>query len=93
MIETPRLTLRPFRPADRDAVVALLSDPEVMRFSMSGPKPADEILEDLDDWAAFHRPGRPERWAQRRSRIVWSRSGPVDTMSIGAPMNSCTRSR
>ena len=28
-----------------------------------------------------------------RSRIVCSRSGPVETMSIGAPMKLCTRSR
>jgi len=63
MIETPRLTLRPFRPTDLDAAVALLSDPQVMRFSVSGPKPIDDIADDLDAWVATHRPGRPERWA------------------------------
>lgn len=63
MIETPRLVLRTFLPADREAVVALLSDPEVMRYSVSGPKPADDILDDLDDWVTSHRPGQPERWA------------------------------
>ncbi len=63
MIETLRLMLRAFQTADREAVVALLSDPEVMRFSVAGPKPADDILDDLDDWVRRHRPGRPERWA------------------------------
>lgn len=63
MIETLRLLLRPFRPADREAVVALLSDPEVMRFSVSGAKPVDDIEEDLEDWILMHRPGRPARWA------------------------------
>lgn len=43
--------------------VALLSDPEVMRFSVSGPKPPDDILDDLDGWILLHRPSRPERWA------------------------------
>ena len=63
MIETPRLVLRPFRLTDRDALVALFSGPEVMRFSVSGPKPAHDILDDLDGWVAEHRPTNPERWA------------------------------
>lgn len=63
MIKTPRLILRLFRSTDREPLVALLSDPAVMRFSVSGPKPADDILEDLDHWIDAHRPDRPERWA------------------------------
>ncbi|MGC1273613.1 MAG: GNAT family N-acetyltransferase [Planctomycetaceae bacterium] len=63
MIETSRLILRPFRPADRMPLVTLLSDQAVMQFSVSGPKPADDVLEDLDDWTRRHVLGRPERWA------------------------------
>ena len=63
MLETARLMIRPFRAGDETALVALLGDAEVMRFSMSGPKPYDDIREDLHDWVANHRPGWPERWA------------------------------
>jgi len=37
MIETPRLTIRPFQTHDVEAFAALMADPEVMRFSTSGP--------------------------------------------------------
>ncbi|MBA3315976.1 MAG: GNAT family N-acetyltransferase [Planctomycetota bacterium] len=63
MIETPRLVLRPFRLTDRGALSALLSDPEVMRFSVSGPKPCHDIVDGLEEWVANHRPTNPERWA------------------------------
>jgi RimJ/RimL family protein N-acetyltransferase len=63
MIETPRLLLRPFRLADKDALTTLLADPDVMQFSVSGPKPYEEIIDDLHDWVANHQPGCPERWA------------------------------
>lgn len=68
MIETSRLILRPFRPTDRTPLVRLLSDQAVMKFSVSGPKPADDVLDDLDDWTRFHVPGRPERWAVTTKR-------------------------
>lgn len=63
MIETPRLLIRPFRLTDEDALKKLLCDPKVMEFSVSGPKPYDEIADDLHDWVAKHQPGWPERWA------------------------------
>lgn len=66
MIESSRLVLRPFRSSDREAVVALLTNPRVMQFSVSGPKPFDDVLEDLDDWVANHQPAMPERWAITR---------------------------
>ena len=44
-------------------MAALLADEAVMRFSVSGPKPYDEVVEDLNAWVANHRPGTPERWA------------------------------
>jgi [ribosomal protein S5]-alanine N-acetyltransferase len=36
-LETPRLHLRPFTPADVDAIHAVYSDPEVMRWVGTGP--------------------------------------------------------
>jgi RimJ/RimL family protein N-acetyltransferase len=36
MLNTPRLTRRPFVPADAAALFRLLGDPEAMRFSMGG---------------------------------------------------------
>lgn len=63
MIETPRLRLRAFRAEDRGAIVRLLTDAEVMRFSVGGPKPIDDVLDDLEGWVRAHKPGRPERWA------------------------------
>lgn len=43
--------------------MALLSDEAVMKFSVSGPKPAADILEDLDEWTRNHKPQEPQRWA------------------------------
>lgn len=37
VLETPRLTLRPFELRDARALAAILGDEEVMRFSISGP--------------------------------------------------------
>ena len=44
MIETPRLRLRRLRPSDEGDLIALDSDPEVMRHvgSPAGTRPADE---------------------------------------------------
>jgi RimJ/RimL family protein N-acetyltransferase len=47
VIETPRLILREFVPADADALAAVLSDPETMRFY---PEPLDRA--GVDDWIA-----------------------------------------
>jgi RimJ/RimL family protein N-acetyltransferase len=63
MIETPRLILRPFQEADWSGLAALLSNSKVMQFSVSGPKPIDDAVEDLGNWIRSRRPGRPERWA------------------------------
>lgn len=41
----------------------MLSDEAVMKFSVSGPKPVDEIVEDLEDWTCRHIPDHPQRWA------------------------------
>lgn len=37
MIETPRLIIRPFQVHDGEAFAILMADPEVMRYSISGP--------------------------------------------------------
>jgi ribosomal-protein-alanine N-acetyltransferase len=47
MIETPRLRLRRLRPSDEPDLIALDSDPDVMRYvgSPAGPRPPDETAE------------------------------------------------
>jgi RimJ/RimL family protein N-acetyltransferase len=49
MIETPRLRLRRFRPGDEAALIALDSDPAVMRYvgSPPGVRPHDDTVERL----------------------------------------------
>ncbi|WP_130450512.1 GNAT family N-acetyltransferase [Kribbella rubisoli] len=44
-LDTERLTLRRFTPADVELLVALNSDPEVMRFLTGRPPPRDHIEE------------------------------------------------
>jgi RimJ/RimL family protein N-acetyltransferase len=44
-VESARLRLREFTPADADLLVALDSDPEVMRFLTGQPTPREEIAE------------------------------------------------
>jgi RimJ/RimL family protein N-acetyltransferase len=39
VLDTPRLLLRPFRPADADAYAAMCADPEVMRYLSPGGEP------------------------------------------------------
>ena len=39
---TPRLLLREFTPDDIDALAPILADPEVMRFSLSGPETREQ---------------------------------------------------
>jgi RimJ/RimL family protein N-acetyltransferase len=58
LLQTARLRLRRFRPADADSLVALDSDPEVMRYVSDGrPTPRNEIEHDvLPDWLASYQP-------------------------------------
>jgi len=53
LLETPRLVLRPWTPADRPAFTALTYDPEVMHY-VHGGRPYSE--EEVDEW--FSRQGR-----------------------------------
>jgi len=39
---SPRISLRPFEASDLDALQAVMGNPEVMRFSLSGPKTRTE---------------------------------------------------
>ena len=56
MIESPRLRLRRLRPSDERDLIALDSDPDVMRYvgSPAGPRSADEIAKRLRLWIAEH---------------------------------------
>lgn len=44
-IKTPRLILRHFKPEDIDPLAAILGDPEVMRYSISGVKTRSQTQE------------------------------------------------
>jgi RimJ/RimL family protein N-acetyltransferase len=61
-LSTSRLELRPFVPADADALIALNTDPEVLRYITGGePVPRHEVVQDI--LPAFMAPrGRLERW-------------------------------
>ena len=66
---TPRLTLRQFQKGDLGALAAILSDPEVMRFSVTGPMSREQVATMLEHvehsyrengfglWAVEHRSG------------------------------------
>ena len=61
-LETERLTLRRFTPDDLDDLVALDSDPAVMRYINGGrPTPRDEMRDDyLPWWLAYY--DRGDAW-------------------------------
>jgi len=61
-LETERLTLRRFTPDDLDDLVALDSDPAVMRYINGGrPTPHDEMRDDyLPWWLAYY--DRGDAW-------------------------------
>jgi ribosomal-protein-alanine N-acetyltransferase len=62
ILETARLTLRPFREEDVDLLAELMANPDFMRFSL-GPKTREQtaaFLENVIDW---HRAGLPSLFA------------------------------
>lgn len=63
-LETAHLNLRPVMPADRDDLIALEADPEVMRF-LNGGRP---VPEDGDPDGSFLCPrgGEPDVWAAHK---------------------------
>jgi ribosomal-protein-alanine N-acetyltransferase len=63
-LDTPRLTLRPFAPADLDAIHSIYADPEVMRWVGTGPVPGRTMTERmLDGYAAHQRAHGFSFWA------------------------------
>ncbi len=55
VLETPRLLVRRFTLADADAVAEILGDPEVMRFSVSGPMNSEQVrIKTIGDYLASY---------------------------------------
>jgi RimJ/RimL family protein N-acetyltransferase len=67
IIETERLTLRRIRPSDLDAFAAIMADPEVMRFSRSGPWTRERTREFIEGCQADY---SEERWGYGRLAVV-----------------------
>lgn len=59
ILETNRLLLRHYEPADLDALFALYQDPEVVRYIPDAPQTLAETKEQLD-WFLHGHPRRPE---------------------------------
>jgi RimJ/RimL family protein N-acetyltransferase len=99
-LETERMILRPFTPADVDVVTALDADPAVMRYINGGrPTPRDEIRDDyLPAWLAYYDRGdRYGFWAAIEKRtgafLGWSHLRPLaedpdDDPELGYRMNA-----
>lgn len=90
-LETARLILRRFTPADEDHLVALDGDPAVMRY-LGGAPTAREKLRDaiLPHWIAYY--GRGERYgfwaAQARESgefLGWFHLRPLTSRGDGVP--------
>ncbi|WP_091553419.1 GNAT family N-acetyltransferase [Klenkia taihuensis] len=87
---TPRLRLRPVRPADGDAVVALHGDPEVMRHLGTGrPVPAARVRNrDLPRLLAHHGPLPLGYWAAEDRAtdafVGWFELRPMVTETVAA---------
>jgi RimJ/RimL family protein N-acetyltransferase len=62
IINTQRLTLRPFRESDLDALALLMEDPDFMRFS-SGPFSRDQTEAFLGKILSWDRAGIPSQFA------------------------------
>lgn len=87
---TPRLRLRPIRPADGDAVVALHGDPEVMRHLGTGrPVPPARVRDrDLPRLLADHGPLPLGYWAAEDRAtdafVGWFELRPMVTETVAA---------
>ncbi|GGS27485.1 GNAT family N-acetyltransferase [Actinokineospora fastidiosa] len=64
-LETPRMVLRRFTPADVDLIVELDSDPEVMRYLSGGrPTPPEEVRDEIiPNWLSYYDRGDFGFWA------------------------------
>jgi len=65
-LQTPRLTLSPNTPADRDDFIALERDPQVMRF-LNGGYPVDQADSDPNAPFLMPRGDDPYVWTARRT--------------------------
>ncbi len=94
LLVTPRLRLRPIRPADADQVVALHGDPAVMRLLGTGrPVPPARVLRrDLPRLLAHYGPSPLGCWAAEDratdSFVGWFElrpmvGGPTDSVELG----------
>ncbi len=54
ILQTPRLSLREFTEADLDALAPIMADPEVMRFSLSGPQSKEVVKHNLENHILQH---------------------------------------
>jgi [ribosomal protein S5]-alanine N-acetyltransferase len=84
-LETARLVIRTFEPRDAEAWVAMLSDPEVLRFLPPGPAPTMEMFQGaIKARHAMEREGGYAMWAvdERRTGTLVGQCGlrPVDSM-------------
>ena len=75
VLETPRLVLREFVPADADALARVISDPQTMRYY---PAPYDRV--GVEDWIA-----RNLRRYQRDGHGLWA----IDLKSAGEMIGDC----
>jgi [ribosomal protein S5]-alanine N-acetyltransferase len=48
-ISTERLIIRPFIEADKEALISIIGDPQVMRYSLNGPITIEQAREQLRD--------------------------------------------
>jgi [ribosomal protein S5]-alanine N-acetyltransferase len=66
VIETRRLILRVFSPDDAVAMQVVHGDPEVMHFSIDGPKTPEQIARFVQNASESHREKGYALWA-----VVW----------------------
>ncbi len=77
VLETPRLVLRHLGAGDLEALAAIQSDPEVMRYFPSGPRTLEETGRDLDRCIALQAEHGFSLWAtlERSTGRLIGRSG------------------
>jgi [ribosomal protein S5]-alanine N-acetyltransferase len=62
-IETERLVLREFQRADLEALARILSDPAVMKFSLTGVSSVDQVREKIESFLACYQVFGFGKWA------------------------------
>jgi RimJ/RimL family protein N-acetyltransferase len=72
VIETERLTLRPFELSDLDEFAPIMADPEVMRFSKGGPWTREKTRQFLEGCLVDY---SEERWGYGRLAVLHRADG------------------